>query len=101
MFLIQKKWKISEMQYDRFIPRFRKKNKTYKKGTTGLFQRQKNSKNFPEGGDRFISRYTVHNNDWITISDTEYMNIKNLWKANEYKNFELPYSNELVSRFYK
>ena len=54
MFLIQKKWKISEMQYDRFIPRFRKKSKTYKKGTTGLFQRQKNSKNFPEGGDRFI-----------------------------------------------
>ena len=41
-----------------------KKNKTYKKGVTSSFQRQKNSKNFPEGAtglfmDRFISRYTV------------------------------------------
>ena len=30
--------------------------KFFKKGATGLFQRQKNSKNFPEGGDRFIHR---------------------------------------------
>ena len=30
--------------------------KTHQKGVTGLFQRQKNSKNFPEGCDRFIHR---------------------------------------------
>ena len=55
MILIQKKEKF-QITYDRFIPTIRKKNKTYKKGATGLFQRQKNSKNFPEGGDRFIHR---------------------------------------------
>ena len=35
-----------------------------------------------------IIKEKIHNNDGITISDTEYMNIKNLWKTNEYKNFE-------------
>ena len=50
--------------------------KTYQKGATGLFQRQKNSKNFPEGGDRFIHRPVYFPLYGILLLKEKYKKIK-------------------------